>query len=119
LDQALAYAAKDGDVTLRLRNFQRHHLERVGLLEYYQTVENPVISASNEMEEAGFVIDTERAEELAKEMRRELEEIKDGLIEHFGDINYNSPAQLMEKFYDEMNLDRFLPQGYKLSTDVD
>src|SRR5699024_1197859 len=32
LEQALAYAAKDGDVTLRLRDFQRYHLERVGLL---------------------------------------------------------------------------------------
>src|SRR5690625_300961 len=85
LDQALAYAAKDGDVTLRLRDFQRYHLKRVGLLGYYQTVENPVIYASNEMEEAGFVIDTERAEELSKEINEELSEIKKGLIEHFGD----------------------------------
>ncbi|MGX7836063.1 hypothetical protein ACWKSR_13005, partial [Campylobacter fetus subsp. venerealis] len=31
---ALAYAAKDGDVTLKLRNFQREHLRKIGLLEY-------------------------------------------------------------------------------------
>lgn len=119
LDVALAYAAKDGDVTLRLRNFQRHHLKRVGLLEYYEQVENPVIYASIEMERAGFVIDTERADKLATEMREELDVIERGLIEHFGDINFNSPAQLSAKFYDELKLDRHLPTGYKLSTNVD
>src|SRR5690625_1399541 len=118
LDVALAYAAKDGDVTLKLRNFQRHHLERIGLLDYYKTVENRIVYASIEMEQAGFVIDTERAGMLAKEMRKELEEIERGLVEHFGDINFNSPAQLTAKFYDELKLDRFLPQGHKLSTDV-
>src|SRR5699024_11429531 len=29
LDQALAYAAKDGDVTLKLRDFQRYHLAKM------------------------------------------------------------------------------------------
>src|SRR5699024_8579091 len=118
LEQALAYAAKDGDVTLRLRDFQRYHLERVGLLEYYESIENPIIYVSNEMEEAGFVIDTERADELGEEMRKELAEISEGLAEHFGDIKFNSPEQLMDKFYGELKLDRFLPQGYKLSTNV-
>src|SRR5699024_7005111 len=75
LEQALAEAAKDGDVTLRLRDFQRYHLERVGLLEYYESIENPIIYVSNEMEEAGFVIDTERADRLGEEMRKELAEI--------------------------------------------
>src|SRR5690625_3817888 len=44
LDQALAYAAKDGDVTLKLRDFQRYHLTKMpGVLEYYETVEVPLI----------------------------------------------------------------------------
>src|SRR5690625_4388378 len=34
LDVALAYAAKDGDVTLKLRDFQRYHLERICFLVY-------------------------------------------------------------------------------------
>jgi len=119
LDVALAYAAKDGDVTLRFRDFQRYHLKRIGLLEYYRKVENEVIYASIDMESAGFVIDVERAEKLSREMRSELTEIKKGLIEHFGDLNFNSPAQLSKKFYEELKLDRFLPDGHKLSTDVD
>lgn len=115
---ATAYAAKDGDVTLKLRNFQRYHLEKVGLLEYYETVENPTIGVAIEMEQAGFVLDQERAKVLGKELSAELSEVERGLKEHFGDINFNSPTQLTEKFYGELKLDRFLPKGTKLSTDV-
>src|SRR5690606_30366200 len=115
---ATAYAAKDGDVTLKLRDFQRYHLGKIGLLEYYETVENPTISVAIEMEQAGFVLDQERAKVLGKELSAELVEVERRLKEHFGDINFNSPTQLTEKFYGELNLNRFLPKGTKLSTDV-
>lgn len=118
LKVATAYAAKDGDVTLKLRNFQRHHLEKIGLLHYYKTVENPIINVSIEMENAGFILDQERAATLSKELNDELTEIERQLKEHFGDINFNSPTQLAEKFYGDLGLQRFLPKGAKLSTDV-
>ncbi|AUS14822.1 DNA polymerase [Bacillus velezensis] len=115
---ALAYAAKDGDVTLKLRNFQREHLRKIGLLEYYEQVENPTISVSVEMEAAGFVLDIEKAKTLGAELKAELIDIEEGLRKHFGEINFNSPAQLSEKFFDELKLDRYLPKGFKKSTDV-
>lgn len=118
LKVATAYAAKDGDVTLKLRNFQRHHLEKIGLLDYYKVVENPIINVSIEMENAGFILDQERAATLSKELNDELTEIERQLKEHFGDINFNSPTQLAEKFYGDLGLQRFLPKGAKLSTDV-
>ncbi|MBW3113529.1 DNA polymerase I [Bacillus sp. MCCB 382] len=118
LKVALAYAAKDGDVTLKLRDFQRLHLEKIGLLEYYESVENPTIDVSLEMEQAGFVIDKERAAQLGEELRKELVGIENGLKKHFGDINYNSPTQLTDKFFGELKLDRYLPKNFKKSTDV-
>lgn len=118
LDVALAYAAKDGEITYKLYEFQRHHLERIGLLEYYEKVENPIIYVSIEMERAGFYIDKQRAAALSKQLCEELTEIERQLRQHFGDINFNSPAQLSKKFYDELKLDRFLPDAAKLSTDV-
>lgn len=118
LNVALAYAAKDGDVTLKLRNFQREHLSKIDLLDYYQNVENPTIDVSIEMERAGFVLDKELAKILGKELRDELSQIEVGLREHFGDINFNSPIQLSELFYDKLKLDRHLPKGFKKSTDV-
>lgn len=115
---ATAYAAKDGDVTLKLRDFQRFHLDKIGLLEYYETVENPTISVAIEMEQAGFVLDQERAKVLGKDLSEELTVIERGLREHFGEINFRSPTQLSEKFYGELMLNRHLPKGTKLSTDV-
>jgi DNA polymerase-1 len=118
LQVALAYAAKDGDVTLKLRNFQQKHLTKLGLLEYYNEVENPIVDVSIEMERAGFVLDIERAKVLGEELRTELVSLEKGLLEQFGDINFNSPIQLTAKFFDELKLDRHLPKGFKKSTDV-
>ncbi|MDQ0174434.1 DNA polymerase [Bacillus chungangensis] len=118
LDIALAYAAKDGDVTLKLRNFQRRHLDKIDLLKYYEQVENPTIGVSIEMEQAGFVLDIERAKALSKQLSNELAEVEQELRKHFGDINFNSPTQLSRKFYEDLRLGRHLPKGTKKSTDV-
>lgn len=95
LDQALAYAAKDGDVTLRLRDFQRYHLAKMpNVLEYYETVEVPLIPVIADTEKEGYVIDLKFAEEYGEELRAESEEYGRRVFEGLGDINLNSPAQL-------------------------
>lgn len=97
LDQALAYAAKDGDVTLKLRDFQRYHLAKMpDVLEYYETVEVPLIPIVVEMEKEGYEIDLEFAREYGDQLRREAAESYDIVVESLGDINLNSPAQLKE-----------------------
>lgn len=97
LDQALAYAAKDGDVTLRLRDFQRYHLEKMPeVLEYYETVEVPLIPIIVEMEKEGYVIDLEFAKEYGEELRKEAEGYGKRVFAVLGDINLNSPVQLKE-----------------------
>src|SRR5699024_3511899 len=97
LDQALAYAAKDGDVTYRLYQFQRFHLEKHGnILEYFETVEMPLIPIVAEMELNGYVIDREFASEYGNQLRKEAAESRDIVAKHLGDINVNSPKQLKE-----------------------
>jgi DNA polymerase I len=119
LDVALVYAAKDTQLTWRLYEFQRKHFARLPkLLKIYEEIENPIIDVSIEMERAGFVLDVDYAKKLSKQLNEELEEIEQKLREHFGDINFNSPAQLSQKFFDELKLDRKLPPNWKKSTDV-
>jgi DNA polymerase I len=119
LDVALVYAAKDTDITWRLYQFQLKHLERLPKLKrVYEEIENPIIDVSIEMERAGFVLDVDFAKKLSAELHAELEEIEQGLRQHFGDLNFNSPTQLSAKFFDELKLDRKLPPGMKRSTDV-
>lgn len=95
LDEALAYAAKDGDVTLKLRNFQRHHLAKMPeVLTYYETVEVPLIPIIVEMEKEGYVIDLGFAETYGEQLRKECAVSYAKVVESLGDINLNSPMQL-------------------------
>lgn len=95
LDEAVAYAAKDGDVTLRLRNFQRMHLEKTpGILEYFTAVEIPLIGIVIGMERMGYEIDMDYAKEYGEKLRKEVAELQIELFRGLGDINFKSPAQL-------------------------
>src|SRR5699024_8661433 len=95
LDTALAYAAKDGDVTYKLYKFQRHHLAKHGnILEYFETVEMPLIPIVAEMELNGYIIDREFAKEYGVQLRRDADISREKVAKTLGDINVNSPAQL-------------------------
>src|SRR5690625_1468592 len=105
LDQALAYAAKDGDVTLKLRDFQRYHLAKMPeMLEYYETIEVPLIPIVVEMEKEGYEIDLEFAREYGNQLRKESKEYGERVFRVLGDINLNSPVQLKEAI--EQHIDR-------------
>lgn len=95
LDQAVAYAAKDGDVTLRLRDFQREHLAKMPtVLEYFQAVEMPLMTVIAEMEAEGYEIDLDFAREYGDSLRKEAEIYGKRVFDVLGDINLNSPVQL-------------------------
>lgn len=96
LNQALAYAAKDGDITYRLYEFQRKHMARHGnILRYFEEVEMPLLSIVSDMELRGYDIDTEYAERIAEELREQAEAAHKRVVAEFGeDVNLNSPAQL-------------------------
>lgn len=95
LDEATAYAAKDGDVTLRLRDFQRLHMSKMPeVLEYFETVEMRLVPITFEIEREGYVIDLEFAKEYGEELRKESGEVGRRVFEELGDINLNSPVQL-------------------------
>lgn len=95
LETALAYAAKDGDLTYRLYKFQRHHLAKHGnMLDYFLNVEMPLMTIVSDIELRGYDIDTEHAERYAEELRKKASKAHDNVVKHLGDINLNSPAQL-------------------------
>lgn len=97
LEIALAYAAKDGDLTYRLYKFQRHHLAKHGnMLDYFLNVEMPLMSIVSDIELRGYDIDTDHAERYANELRKQAIKAHDNVVKHLGDINLNSPAQLKD-----------------------
>lgn len=119
LDVALAYAAKDTDITWRLYKFQQEQFKRLPhLKKVYEKVDNPLIRVVIDMERAGFVLDTEFAEEYGRKMSEEISVLEQSLKEHFGDINVNSNVQLSKVLYDDLNLGRKLPFRAKKNTEA-
>ncbi|MTV50780.1 DNA polymerase I [Heliobacillus mobilis] len=115
LDVALVYAAKDTHLTWKLYEWQQQHLQRLGKLErLYRELENPLIEVCVDMEQCGFLIDKNYAQQYGEELRSEIRQLEQSLTDHFGDINYNSTIQLARKLYDELKL----PEVNARSTDV-
>jgi DNA polymerase I len=102
LDLALAYGAKDTDVCWRLYEFQRNHMEKMPtVLEYYRTVEVPLLYVIVELESNGYVLDLDFAKEYGEKLRNRAEELSASLVAsltpyHEGDepLNLNSQQQM-------------------------
>lgn len=119
LDVALAYAAKDTDITWRMYEFQREQFNRFPKLKtLYEKVDNPLIRVVIDMERAGFVLDTEFATEYGRELSKEIKTLEQKLKEHFGEINVNSNVQLSKVLYEDLKLGRKLPFGAKKNTEA-
>jgi DNA polymerase I len=103
MDIALVYAAKDTELTWRLYNFQRNHMAKMPtILEYYQTVEVPLLYVIVEMESNGYILDLEFAKEYGERLSKRAEELRSELIAtltpfHQGEetLNLNSQQQML------------------------
>lgn len=107
LNIALVYAAKDTDLTVKFYKFIESQFNRKGLKkirDLYYELENPLIRVCIEMEEAGFLLNHDKVDSIREELYKDKDELEAKLIEAFGDINFNSPAQLQEVLYDKMEL---------------
>lgn len=102
LDLALVYAAKDTDLTWRLYQFQRRHMAKLPtVLEYYETVEVPLLYVIVDLEANGYILDLDFAKEYGEKLRKRAEELSEKLIDeltpyHTGDepLNLNSTQQM-------------------------
>ena len=100
------YACKDTHLTYKFyKDFLMNHLDRLpDIKKLYFEIEKPITEVCIEMEQNGFAIDLEFAEQYAKELNAELDEMAEAIEDNFGDININSPAQLQVALYDDWGL---------------
>ncbi|KMY40225.1 DNA polymerase I, partial [Bacillus sp. FJAT-27445] len=102
LDLALVYAAKDTHLTWRLYEFQREHMAKMPtILEYYQTVEVPLLYVIVDLEANGYILDLDFAKDYGEQLRKRADELSAELIAtltpfHTGDepLNLNSVPQM-------------------------
>lgn len=111
------YACKDTHLTYQFyKEFLMVHLERLPeVKELYFSIERPITEVCVEMEQNGFKIDMEFAEQYRQELQAQLDEMGEEIDKRFGGININSPAQLQKKLYDEWGLPDVSKKG---STDA-
>ncbi|REI09500.1 DNA polymerase [Staphylococcus felis] len=107
LQVALSYAAKDGDITFKLYEFQKKHLSQYPeMLQYCEEVEMPLIKVIVDMEKTGFIIDKDHAEKYGEQLTEDIARLKNEILDELyptfikirddasKELNLNSSQQL-------------------------
>ena len=105
LDKALAYAAEDADVTLRLHETLKPRLVPARVTRVYETLERPLVPILAAMERAGVKVDRAKLQELSSDFEQRLAGLEAEIHELAGrPFAIGSPKQLGEILFDEMGL---------------
>ncbi|OYD80543.1 DNA polymerase I [Azospirillum brasilense] len=105
LDKALAYAAEDADITLRLWRVLKPRLVDERMVTVYETLERPLVPVIADMESCGIRVDRAALARLSQDLAVRMAEIEKEVHEHAGrSFNIGSPKQLGEILFDEMKL---------------
>ncbi|GHB30880.1 DNA polymerase I [Mongoliitalea lutea] len=114
IEEAVAYASEDADITLQLKAKLDPIVKANGLEKLLQEVENPLIQVLTEMEFEGVKIDTESLAELSETLEEESKAIEKRVFELAGvTFNLASPKQLGDVLFEKLNLD---PKAKKTKT---
>jgi DNA polymerase-1 len=105
LDRALAYAAEDADITLRLHRELQPALLTERLATVYETLERPLVPVLAAMESAGVLVDADHLRALSEEFAGRLAALEAEIHQLAGrPFNIASPKQLGELLFDSMGL---------------
>lgn len=114
VDEVVAYAAEDADVTLKLKQKFDPIIKSNGLEKLLHEVENPLIEVLADMEFEGVRIDTESLAELSSILEEESKAIEKQVYELAGvKFNLASPKQLGDVLFLKLKLD---PKAKKTKT---
>jgi DNA polymerase I len=106
LTEAVAYAAEDADVTLRLHQALRPRLESVpSLCKVFDEIEMPLVPVLARMERTGVLIDAARLRAQTHELRKRMHETIERAHASVGhSFSLDSPKQLQAVLYEELKL---------------
>ncbi len=113
LDKALAYAAEDADITLRLHAVLKARLLAERMVTVYETLERPLVPIITAMEAEGIKVDSAALLALSEEFGARMADLEKQIHTLAGhEFNVASPAQLGKVLFEEMSL----PGGKKTKT---
>ncbi|MGB3810232.1 MAG: DNA polymerase I [Parvibaculum sp.] len=103
VEKAIAYAAEDADVTLRLWHVLKPRLAAEHRSTVYETLERPLVPVLMDMERAGIKVDRNVLARLSGDFAQKMAEYEDDIYRLAGHrFNIASPKQLGEILYDKM-----------------
>ncbi len=115
------YACEDADIALQLKRKFEPELETEGLTAIFRDIEMPLIPVLAEMELLGIKVDGGTLKDLSNEFQLRLDGYMDSIYEAAEqEFNINSPKQLGEILFEQLNLPKNLTRKTKTgySTDV-
>ena len=114
LDQALAYAAEDADVTLRLHRLLRARLLAERMVTVYESYDRPLVPVVAAMEQAGIRVDRAALDRLSAEFGARLAQLEAEVVAlNDGEaFNLASAQQLGRVLFERLAL----PGGKKTKT---
>ncbi len=113
IEQAAPYAGRDADMTLQLAAPLQHKLDELQVSELMYRLEMPLIPVLERMEEAGVLLDRPLLDQMSIESAEQISALEKAIYESVGhEFNINSPKQLGEILFEELNL----PKGKKTKT---
>ncbi len=106
LEQATPYAAEDAEIAVRLHQALWPRLERLeGPRSIYEAIEIPLVPVLARMERTGVAIDAVKLGEQSRAIAERLGEIEQRAhAEAGGPFNLNSPKQLQEILFEQLEL---------------
>ena len=105
-EEALAYAAENADVIVRLHQFLKPRLLAERMVTTYETLERPLLAVLADVEAAGIRVDREKLESLSREFAARQVTLEHDVYDLAGHtFNVGSPKQLGEVLFDEMRLE--------------
>jgi DNA polymerase I len=114
--------AESADLTGRFAASLRNEVEQSGLLKLYEEIDLPLVPVLGRMEQAGVRIDRKVLGEMSSRLEREVDAKAREICQHAGrDFNINSPKQLGDVLFNQMNLPKPVKygKGKTISTAVD
>ena len=99
------YACEDADYTFRLKNVLRPLLIEENLLELFDNMEIPLISALQEMEANGIKLNLKFLADMEQQVGDRIKELEQNIFQAAGEeFNVASPKQLKEILFEKLEI---------------
>ncbi len=106
IEDAVAYAAEDADITLRLWQLFKPQLHQARVTTVYETLERPLVPVLAQMEMHGIRVDRDTLSRMSNAFAQKMAGLEAEIHEMVGrPFNVGSPKQLGEILFDELGIE--------------